>query len=307
MVNKSNYTNWPDAKDRLIPEAWPAITPGFNFQKGDKIFTIGSCFARNIEDRLVDLGYNIPMKRFSVPKEEAEYLMRPNGVLNKYTPPSVFQEIEWCQRILEKGGQVIWSDIEDLLYECPDGRFVDLHIGGYIPVTRERVHARRQEIFDVFCEIFSSHVVVITLGMVEAWYDTLQGLFIQRVPFTISADKDRFQFRRLRHQECFDYVQQAISMIRKRNTGCKFLITTSPVPLYRTFTSEDILTANTYSKSVLRAVCGEIVERNEQIDYFPAYENVTLTKDWGVFDKDLLHVSDAFVKKIVKNLVDHYS
>jgi hypothetical protein len=82
---------WPTRDmGRLEPVYEPALAPRFRLKPGSRIFTIGSCFARNIEEHLAPLGFDIPMLSFGVP--EAEWPIRPfarrAGILNKYTPPS---------------------------------------------------------------------------------------------------------------------------------------------------------------------------------------------------------------------------
>jgi hypothetical protein len=302
------YSTWKEAKNRLTPEAWPEITPSFKINKNDKIFTIGSCFARNIEEHLEELGYNIPMTSFAVPKHEMGPTRRPNGILNKFSPACIFQELSWCEQIYSVGGKVSPNDIEHMLFEQNDGLVIDLHIGGYIPVTKERALRRRQEIYDVFSQAFSSQVVIVTLGLIEAWYDTKENLVIQRYPHDIIQDADgRFKFIRFNYGACYDQVQNTISLIRKHAPGCKFLITTSPIPLKQTFTDEDVIVANTYSKSVLRAVCGEIVEKNKLVDYFPSYENVMMTRGSDVYQEDLRQIKDTFIAQIANRLVEKYT
>jgi len=41
-----------------------------------------------------------------------------------------------------------------------------------------------------------------------------------------------------------------------------------------TASGEHVLTASLYSKSALRAVCGELHQRYEEVDYFPSYDMV---------------------------------
>ncbi|MFM2356673.1 MAG: hypothetical protein RLZZ528_2409, partial [Pseudomonadota bacterium] len=47
-----------------------------------------------------------------------------------------------------------------------------------------------------------------------------------------------------------------------------------------------VLVATTYSKSVLRAVAGELVETDEAVDYFPSYEIVTGGRSRAAFFED---------------------
>lgn len=51
---------WPsgDADNRLWPECWPVIRPSFALSRDEPIFTIGSCFARNIERHLSAKGFD---------------------------------------------------------------------------------------------------------------------------------------------------------------------------------------------------------------------------------------------------------
>jgi hypothetical protein len=308
LRDKSNVNaDWSEAEPRLVPQVWPAIRPSFVVPAGGTVFTIGSCFARNIEEHVARLGFRVPTLSFTVPEAERAG-GRDNAVLNKYTPAAIQQEFAWTRRVLEKGGVVEPADVAELAFTCPDGRQIDLQLGGFRPVSPERLVARRQALFDVFRQAFTADCVVVTLGLIETWHDDATGLCIQQAPVTngFRRSLDRFSFRRLDFATCRAQVQDAIDIVRSVNPSANVLITTSPVPLDRTFTHDDVITATMHGKSVLRAVCGEIVEANERVDYFPSYESVTLTRDWSVFQNDRRHVSDAFVGKIVLRLVDSY-
>lgn len=303
---RKRYSTWRKATDRIINQVWPEITPSFQIHPGAKIFTIGSCFARNIEEHLYRLGFRIPTLDFRVPREE--WAARANGILNKYTPAAIFQEIEWARNILLKGGKVTESDSAPFLYECAEGACIDTNLGGFVPVTRERFFERRSQVYNTFKEAFNADYVVMTLGLVEAWFDREMGLYIQDPPTgkNFAVNRERFGFRTLTYVECRELIQSAIDAIRGVNAEVKFLITTSPVPLSRTFTDKDVITANTYSKSLLRTVAGDIANSNQRVDYFPSYESVMLTKSWEIWAPDLVHVTDAFVGKIVARLTNTY-
>ena len=59
-------------------------------------------------------------------------------------------------------------------------------------------------------------------------------------------------------------------------------------------------------ENAISRVCGEIVDTNDSLDYFPSYESAILTKDWSVWNHDKRHVTDAFVGKIVRRLASAY-
>ena len=303
---RNKYSTWKAAKDRMLDEVWPALAPSFQLSPGAKIFTIGSCFARNIEQHLQRLGFKIPTLDFIVPRDE--WKGPPNCFLNKYTPPAIFQEIDWARNIFLKGGTITEADSTAFLYECDEGSCIDTNLLEFIPVTRERFFQRRSQLYEMFKEIFNADCVVITLGLIEAWFDHEKAAYIQQAPTKKDFVKSgaRFGFEVLSYQKCRTYIQDSIDAIRDINKDAKFLITTSPVPLGRTFTDDDVIVANTYSKSVLRAVAGDIAASNQNVDYFPSYESVVLTKNGNVWNTDLRHVSDLFIGKVITRLMETY-
>ena len=54
----------------------------------------------------------------------------------------------------------------------------------------------------------------------------------------------------------------------------RILLTVSPVPLTATASTQHVLAATVYSKSVLRAAAGELYSLHQDVDYFPSYEIV---------------------------------
>jgi len=304
LNNKNSNSIWTQAEERLVPECWPAIKAGFTVPSGSKIYTIGSCFARNIESQLSLLGFDIPTLEYEGTRREYPY--RENGILNKYTPASIWQDFQWHQKVLTDGGIVNFDNCSDLFIETADG-FIDMQLSGFVPVTRERFIARRQQIFELVGTAFDADCVTITLGLIEAWYDSETGLYIQSPPFGRHFQNmaGRFEFHVLTFSESYDYISSTIELLQRQGRG-KILLTTSPVPMQRTFTDQDVITANMFSKSLLRTVCGEIVAKYEDVDYFPGFETVQGTRNWDVFIEDRIHVSPNLVGRIVSALAENY-
>ena len=71
--------------------------------------------------------------------------------------------------------------------------------------------------------------------------------------------------------------------LRAVNPHVRFLVTVSPVPLTATATGEHVEVATCYSKAVLRAVCGMLVARHDDVDYFPSFEIITSQRARGVY------------------------
>lgn len=166
---------------------------------------------------------------------------------------------------------------------------------------------RRRQFYDLYRSLFSADVVVLTPGVAEAWYDTDRGIYIDHVFLRrIPEITQNHRFELLDFESSFACLDQTISTIFDLNPGCKILITTSPVPLGTTFSGMDIIVANMHAKSILRAACGAVAAKWDGVDYFPSFESVQLTRSWDVFQKDLLHVRDEFVGKIVARLTEAY-
>lgn len=70
---------------------FPILQPKFKIKKGSKIFTIGSCFARHIEDVLIKRGYDVPVSKFTLP--EGEIRFPGPHILNEYNAGSLWQRV----------------------------------------------------------------------------------------------------------------------------------------------------------------------------------------------------------------------
>jgi hypothetical protein len=306
------FDRWPtrhERPNRLEPEAWPAIRPKWSLHGVRSIYTIGSCFARNIEQRFAETGYDVPTLRFAVPPEEWRG-DRSNGILNKYTPPSIHQELEWALRVrAARSDRAREALLAEPLLDIGDGLVVDGELAGFVPVPRARGVERRQQLHETVERAFEADVVAITLGLVEAWWDVERRRYLQQTPTTVMMQRfrKRFAFAPLRFAEALAHTRQAIELLlRHGKPGLKILLTTSPVPLRTTFTLQDAIVANTNGKSILRAVCGEIAETYDDVDYFPSYESAVLSASDRVWTDNLLHVREAFIARIVAHLVEPY-
>jgi tetratricopeptide (TPR) repeat protein len=297
---------WRDIAGDLEGEVYPEVQPSFRLRAGDVVFTIGSCFARNIEANLAALGCRVPMLDLTLPPEEFDG--QANAAMNKFHPPAFRQAMEWTARIHDRDGKVAWTDCEPLAFDLGGGRWLDLDMAIMAPVTQARFVERRQGIYDIFRQAFTADCLMMTPGVIEAWLDLKTGLYLFGAPWgrELLATPDRWRFEVLSFQRCLEDLLAAIDVVRARNPEVKVLVTTSPVPLGRTFSGRDIGVANSHSKAVLRAVCDAVLLEREGIDYFPSYEMATLSDPDIVWKSDRLHVAQGFVAKIVGHMLDHY-
>jgi tetratricopeptide (TPR) repeat protein len=297
-ARENKFAKWPSATpERLRPWCAPAVAPKFVIGNDEVVFTIGSCFARNIEEHLSRLGMNVPVMQFSVPR--TEYEGRPNGIINKYTPPAILNELRFA---LEEPPPLA---LDDHFLEAPESRVVDLHLNSYRPVALERARERRRQVRELFRNADNSTVIILTLGLTEAWYDKKNGIYINDAPAPRLAHNfpGRFVFKVLTYKECLDAVRDAIELINRSAIPKKIVLTVSPVPLGRTFTEDDAIVANAHSKATLRAVAGVIAAEFANVQYFPSYEIATLSAPDQVWSGDQIHLRDDAVGRIVETFI----
>lgn len=306
---RGHFSRWPrrGEDNRLEPECWPTLTPSFQLERGARVFTIGSCFARHVELHLARMAFKVPALEFL--EQNAERLGDVGSeILNKYTPPSIFQELAWTKAILDRGGVVTADDIEPSLLRMRSGKFIDLdrQFLSEFGLDPDLALEQRQSFFSLFSQAFDCDVIVMTLGHIECWWDNHTHRYVEFSPSLVRENRaNRFEFKRLNFQQAYGYIKDSIALLN--STGDKkILITTSPVPIARTFSGEDVIIANTYSKSVLRAVAGQVAAECPGVDYFPSFENVTLTKQPYVWEDDLVHVETNFVGKVMLKVLENY-
>jgi acyl carrier protein/lysophospholipase L1-like esterase len=121
---------------------------------------------------------------------------------------------------------------------------------------------------------------VITLGLSEVWYDEKTGGVLWRaVPMRL-YDSSRHKFRVCSFDETKQNIRRICDLIFKHNPQAKVLFTLSPIPLAATFRPVASMTANSASKSILRAALDEFLRENiellnKKIFYLPSYEIFT--------------------------------
>jgi GSCFA family. len=182
----------------------PSLKPKFHIDYPVKIFTIGSCFARNIEEALSGYDVQLPTRDFSAPRSEWPY--RHNGLLNEFNPGII------SQRILSAMNGEPFP--EETIVQTRNG-FIDLLLpASALPVTYERTITRRTEIDKVYSNLVTSELVIITLGLVEAWFDNSRMVFLNRMPYPLLLRKhpDQYSLRILANR-------YPVESARGRNTG----------------------------------------------------------------------------------------
>jgi len=257
-----------------ISDIW---TPKFGFDKSHRIATFGSCFAQHFSRALTRLGYSW-FDGEPAPDMFSEDVCRRYGYRlfsartgNIYTAQCFRQWIDWALEP-ETAPDEVWVG---------DGRCIDplrptIQPDGFADEERMR-RGRRITLAALRRVIETSDRLVFTLGLTEAWRNRETGVVYPLCPGVAGGDydPDSHEFHNYTHSEILSELNGAIATLRGINPSLGILLTVSPVPLTATATGGHVLVATTYSKSVLRAVAGEIAADLPFVDYFPSYELVT--------------------------------
>jgi hypothetical protein len=257
----------------------------FEITAADQIATAGSCFAQHVARHMRASGFQVldvepapgalsdeTAKKFGYGIYSARY-----G--NIYSARQLLQLVQDAQ-----AGSVEAEDVW-----TKDGRFYDALRPNIEPdgfESLEEAMALRREHLDKVQELFARmSVLVFTFGLTEAWMDKNTGRVFPTAPGTIAGtyDPDVHVFKNFTYQEVHDDFVQFRALVRKANPKLRILLTVSPVPLTATAGDDHVLLATTYSKSVLRAVAGDLARNHDDIDYFPSYEMVASPWSRGFF------------------------
>ncbi|WVT77562.1 GSCFA domain-containing protein (plasmid) [Sinorhizobium chiapasense] len=284
----------------------PKFEPKFQITSGSAFFTLGSCFARELETALLRLGWAVPSRLRHI---EGHSLFAPRkGVttihdyFNRYNIPSICAEIQNISNLncCQLG--------DELIYESASGLYDDLH---YTPAAEscslELLRDRRSWLWRELSQGYlRADVVVLTLGLCEAWYDSSCGRYLNVVssPQMLRRYSEELAVRFIGFTEALGYLTPALDKLQ--SDGKKVIMTVSPVPLQNTFLGQDVVIANSAAKSNLRALCVEAASKYENVDYFPSFEMVTYSEKSFAWKADGRHVQFGMVEKIMKFALDSY-
>lgn len=287
------------SSNRVEPVAKPDFAVPFKIAAGERIFTVGSCFARNVESELLRRGFALPMREIFRRRDFAHLDLE---IINNYGTPSIFNEIAWAF-----GEQAF--EPEKHLLEVKEGRFADIHLSPTVrPESWDVVFGRRQAIAEAYRLAATCSIVIMTLGLCEIWFDTLTGCYINVAPrpSLLTRHPGRFELHVLSFDEAYRYLENSILILNKHAPYLKIILTVSPVPLMLTHRNLDVIVANTYSKSVLRASAEAIVSNYPFVTYYPSYESVILTDRKIAWKQDLVHVTEEIVAFNVSRMTEAF-
>lgn len=275
----------PAVADRSLFDLDALWSPKFTVRPEDGVATYGSCFAQHIGQALHVRGFNWTIAEaapLGCPRDLAlkySYGVFSSRTGNIYTTSLLNQWVQWANGDRSAPGEV-WSQ---------DGRWVDpfrpaIEPGGFDSVDELR-QSREHAIGRFRASLETSRFLVFTLGLTESWWAAGGEYEYPMCPGTVAGTFD--DKAHVFENQGFDKVRRQLSAalqgVRAINPSIRVILTVSPVPLTATASGRHVLVATMHSKSILRAVAGQMAESCEWIDYFPSYEIINSPAVGGVF------------------------
>lgn len=281
--------------------------PKFDIKPPDKVVTYGSCFAQHIGNALKARKYNwlntecAPAGMQKPSESLFNYGIFSSRTGNIYTTSLLRQWTRWASGA-GKIPEEVWRNGE---------RFID----PFRPVVepngfRTLDELRRSQNHTVACfrrSIEEADFFVFTLGLTESWFHSKHGYEYPMCPGTIGGvfDPAQHTFVNQTFSQILEGMADSIQMMRKINPKIRFILTVSPVPLTATQSGKHVLTATMQSKSVLRAVAGQLADSRIRVDYFPSYEIISSPVFRGQFyESNLRSVTPAGVSFVMDSFFD---
>ncbi len=298
---------WPGSYNN--PEAdgtypWPTSSK-LHINRRTRIASMGSCFAREIRQVLLNEGYAyITEEKHHPAASHASAAWE--RLYNSFSMRQVFEYTfeQW------QPDQRWWSVPESDQVQDPYRRIIlyDSLQKAEDDFKSHIEHSKRA--------LKQAEVLILTFGLTEIWEDTTDGAVIclPSGPYVNQGgDMSRYRFRVSRYGENLANMERIHAIMAQHNPDCQLLVTVSPVHLWATFRKDlDVISASCNSKSTLRAAIDEFVVSHENVHYFPAYEMATIyhpIMGRNIFNdgKEPFHVHKKVVRFIMHHFFDFFS
>lgn len=286
--------------------------PKFPISENTNIATAGSCFAQHITRQLKHRNYSVldvEPAPHDLPEEHHQkygFSMYSARYGNIYSVRQLYQLAQ------EASGRAV---ITDHIFKEGDRYYDGLRpsIEPYGLGSAEEVMEHRSIHLKRVNKLFKSmDLFIFTLGLTEMWCSKKKGTVFPTCPGTVAGefDPDEYVFRNPQYSaiiDDFNNFQKEVSAIRG-GRPFNILLTVSPVPLTATASGTHALLATTYSKSVLRAVAGQLSTNQAHIDYFPSFEIATNPRLHSTsYSENLRNIRPQAVENVMNHFFASYN
>lgn len=275
-----------------------------------KVATAGSCFAQHIARHLRNSGYKYYVVEEGHPIIPASIREKHHYGTFSARYGNIYTARQLLQLLRRAYGQ--FSPVEDAWVE-ENGAVLDpyrptVQPRGYISVAE--MHADRAQHLAAVRKMFETlDVFVFTLGLTECWMRRDDGAVFPLCPGVEGGKFDPAQhiFHNQDVTEVVADMTEFIEELQRLNPAAQVVLTVSPVPLMATAEpGAHVLSATTYSKSVLRVAAEMLRKQFAHVHYFPSYEIITGNFSRGrYYAPDLRSVTEEGVLHVMRLFLQH--
>lgn len=281
------------------------------FRQSDVFFTLGSCFAEEIRIALTARGIacvptyrNIDFDPSTAIVDELPHREH----MNFYNTFTVRLQLEQMFGLWTQADDDYWTIKRpgnpwdsNTAYQDPYRRLI---IGRSPEVLHKVISDLNQAMLHGF---EAATAFIFTFGMTEVFINTKSGKVAAQKPSYKGGGGDRETRLHLSSfEENLRNVLAIVDLIQSKKKDCPIILTVSPVSLSRTFQENDVIVVNTESKSILRAVLGQVARERKNVIYLPSYDFVTARGYEHSYQGDRRHVLRPVVDRIVGQFFEAY-
>ena len=240
------------------------------------ILTLGSCFADTMGQRLVDYKFPTIANPFGVIFNPVSLATLLGQVLDERLPRE--------DHYLQHNG--LWQHF-------------DLHSDFAHPDLTTLERALQTTWLDLRNHFMHCKWLVITLGTTTVYQLKESGQIVANC-HKVSADA--FEKKHLTVAEVQGALSYVLEKLWEKFPQIRVVLTVSPVRHLK-----DTLQTNSLSKATLRVAAGELEERYEQVQYFPAYElMMDDLRDYRFYSEDMLHLAPTAQDYVWQKFTEAY-
>lgn len=263
-----------------------------------RAYSIGSCFALNINRWLSHQGFAMPEVTWGIHYNSRTILYELRRAVGLPAP-----NVEWY--IADRSGDIVYADA---LRHCIDAPDVEQLSGIKAQISED---SRR--------EFMASDAFIVTLGLSDIWEVLIDGqpITLNRAPYLGAtllndAGSEYIGNRFLTVAECVEDLRQIVRIIRtNKSAETPIVFTVSPVPLKHTGSGSHPHVANSRSKATLLAAIHSFLDEcreDPNVSYFPSYEFFQMNHpDFALWQGDGRHPTTEAVAHVAESFARRYS
>lgn len=243
--------------------------------KNSKIFTMGSCFARNIASALQYSGY-------------------------------LAQNLEITEQLNTSYANIAFIDWLEGKQGANHERIEQL-------IKSSNPNANRENILNAIknADIF---ILTLGVALAFFDRLTGEFILPPPTSISQTSMLNKYIYRETTIEENLENITRVIRFIKNLSPKIKIILTVSPVPLLVSLGHKSCVQADCVSKSTMRLVANEIVKNStdeDNIIYWPSFESIrwagsNASNFFGADDNLSVHVSESKINKIIQAFIDTF-